>query len=56
MADTYTVVMPSVTEVTLTPNPATINKALSVTVTVTEITKILYAEDARCGAAVCGEG
>lgn len=41
MADTYTILLPVISLVTIAPNPALTNAVLSIAATITEIEKIL---------------
>ena len=50
------VLMPFVTDVTITPNPANINQSFSIAVAVTEVAVIMYRVSKISGAAISGEG
>ena len=51
----YTITVPVVSAVTFAPNPANINQSVTVTATISEITKTLEPQCRYCGEIQCGE-
>ena len=52
---TYTILVPAVDSAAITPNPANINEALSISVEVSEHTIVLTPEYNYCGDFICGQ-
>lgn len=55
LAEEYSITLPEIAAAALAPNPIAAGGALTLTVTVTEITKILYPEKIYSGEIYAGE-
>lgn len=55
MSDTITITLPEITAVNLTPNPVNAQALFTISVAVTEISKILYPEWSYSGELYAGE-
>ncbi len=55
MADNYTVQVPAITAVSIAPNPAQINRAITIAVTITERSVTLSPEERFSGELYLGE-
>lgn len=49
------VLVPNVDNITITPNPVSINTSFLISVKVSEITKVLEPESVYCGTLYCGQ-
>lgn len=55
MSDGYVVLVPQITAVAITPNPAVINNPITITITATETQITLYPEPRYSGEFYAGE-
>ena len=55
MSEGYTILVPQITSVLITPNPAVINNPITITITATETQITLYPEPRYSGEFYAGE-